>query len=354
MSRWWGVAVAALTRAGAGVAEGPGVQAADDAPKAGKPSRKVESFRVFSGPGAHLGVVLDEVSADDASRLKLSEERGARVEDVVEGSPAEKAGLQKDDVIVSFQGERVWSAAQLRRLVRETPPGRQVAIEVSRGGSVQRLSARLDEPKSRRFLGEGDFDFDFHLPDIVAPQAPLPPMPPIPPMPGFDRSEREIERNVEREMQRHAREIERHAREVARQAERQARDAARDAERGARDAERNVQRMVLRVGGPRRLGVRYMALSDQLARHYGVAGGALVSEVDADGPAAAAGLQAGDVVTKVDGKAIDDARDLGEAVADAETGSEITLGVRRDGKDLDLKAKLREPERRVQRRRGTI
>jgi membrane-associated protease RseP (regulator of RpoE activity) len=347
------VAVATLILAGSGVAEGPGLKAADE-PKPGKTRRKVETFRMLSGPGGHLGVVLDEVAADDVSRLKLAEERGARVEDVVEGSAAEKAGVKKDDVIVAFQGERVSSAAQLRRLVRETPPGRQVSIEVSRDGSLQRLSARLEEPKTRAFFGDRDFDFDLHVPDIVpprpprapgAPGAPEPPEPPEAPH-DFGWSERDIER--------HAREMERHAKDIARQAERHAREAARDAERGARDAERNVQRMVFRIGGPRRLGVSYLSLSDQLAKHYGVSGGALVSEVEPDGPAARAGLQAGDVVTKVDGKSIDDARDLGEAVADAEPGGAITLGVRRGGKDLEVKATLREPERRTVRRRGTI
>lgn len=327
MSRWWGVAVAALTLAASG--------AADETPKAKKPPRKVEAFKFFTdGGGAHLGVVLEEIEADDVSRLKLSEERGALVKEVVEGSPAEKAGLKEDDVILSFQGDRVWSAAQIRRLVRETPPGRRVALEVSRAGSVQRLTAQLDEARSRGLLGDGDLDFNLELPDIIraprAPHAPLPPMPPLAPLRDLELNEREIER--------HAREAERHARDAA------------------RDAERHVRKMVLRVGGPRRLGVGYTVLTDQLAQHYGVKGGVLVTEVEADGPAARAGLKAGDVVTRADGKEIDEGRDLAEVVAEAEPGSEIALGVRREGKDVELKAKLREqPERRtVRERRGTI
>lgn len=336
MSRWWGVAVVALTLAASGAAVVPGARAAGEtpkAPKAPKPPRKVEAFKVFEGGGAHLGVVLEEIEADDASRLKLSEERGAFVKEVVEGSPAEKAGLKADDVILSFQGDRVWSAAQLRRLVRETPPGRRVALEVSRGGSVQALTAQLDEARSRTFVGDGDFDFDLELPDIIrAPHAPLPPMPPLAPL-------RELEWN-EREIERHAREAERHARDAA------------------RDAERNVRKMVLRVGGPRRLGVGYTVLTDQLAQHYGVKGGVLISEVETDGPAALAGLKAGDLVTRADGKEIGQGQDLAEVVAEAEPGSEIALTVRRDGRDLEVKAKLREPERQRpglrDRRRGTI
>jgi hypothetical protein len=117
MRRWTGVgtwgwppaAVLGMVNAGARADDGDEKQ------------RRVEIVR-FAGGGARLGVVLEEVSADDVSRLKLAEERGAVVKDVVPGSAAEKAGLKEDDVILSYQGERVASAAQLRRLVRETPP----------------------------------------------------------------------------------------------------------------------------------------------------------------------------------------------------------------------------------------
>ena len=98
------------------------------------------------GGGGRLGVSLEEVGADDVGRLGLSAERGAVVTDVQDGSAAEKAGVQKDDVIVRFGGQEVWSAAQLARLVRETPAGRTVDLEVSRGGSVQKLSVALARP----------------------------------------------------------------------------------------------------------------------------------------------------------------------------------------------------------------
>src|SRR5688572_797136 len=66
--------------------------------------------------GSYLGAALS--NADTG---------GVRVERVVDGTPAQKSGLAKGDVLVSFAGEPVRSAAQLTRLVRETPPGRTVA-----------------------------------------------------------------------------------------------------------------------------------------------------------------------------------------------------------------------------------
>ncbi len=91
-----------------------------------------------------LGIVLTELDAENAKASKLASENGALVKDVREESPAAKAGLMKDDVIVEFAGEKIRSAMQLRRLVRETPPGRSVAIVVSRAGKAQTLTAKLE------------------------------------------------------------------------------------------------------------------------------------------------------------------------------------------------------------------
>jgi C-terminal processing protease CtpA/Prc len=83
------------------------------------------------------------VTAEKARELKLPGEYGALVESVDEDSAAAKAGLQKGDVIVEFAGERVRSEAQLRRLIRETPAGRTVSLQVIREGQARTLSAKL-------------------------------------------------------------------------------------------------------------------------------------------------------------------------------------------------------------------
>src|SRR5712691_1015664 len=121
--------------------------------------------------------MLEDVRAEDVARLHLPEERGAVVKDVSKGSAAEKAGLKEGDVVLSFQGEKVWSAAQLRRLVREMPPGRHVSLEVSRAGAVQRLAATLEESKDRE-IAFGDEGLEI--------EPPLPPMPPMAPMPPLE------------------------------------------------------------------------------------------------------------------------------------------------------------------------
>ena len=76
------------------------------------------------------------------------------------------------------------------------------------------------------------------------------------------------------------------------------------------------------AGGPRKLGIEYMEMGEQLAGYFKLSGktGVLVTSVDADGPAAKAGMKAGDVVTKLGTDAIADSDDLREAVSRAEGG----------------------------------
>lgn len=91
-----------------------------------------------------LGVALSDISADKARELKLPGEYGVLVNEVEDDSPAAKAGLAKNDVIVEFAGERVRSVAQFQRMVRETPGGRAVPLEVNRAGQTRTVNVKLE------------------------------------------------------------------------------------------------------------------------------------------------------------------------------------------------------------------
>lgn len=113
---------------------------------------EVRSFAFSSiGGRARLGVGISDVTAEKARELKLPGEYGALVTEVAEESPAAKAGVQVDDVIIEFDGERVRSANQLVRLVRETPAGRSITLQVSRGGQTRSLTVALEERHARFF-----------------------------------------------------------------------------------------------------------------------------------------------------------------------------------------------------------
>jgi serine protease Do len=85
----------------------------------------------------YLGIRLGEIDADRASALKLTEERGVEIKYVQEGGPADRAGLHPGDVLLAYNGETILGAQQFIRLVRETPAGRHVKLQVWRSGKQQ-------------------------------------------------------------------------------------------------------------------------------------------------------------------------------------------------------------------------
>lgn len=262
----------------------------------------IEKRVVVRHGGGRLGVSIRDTSGDT---------RGAEVRSVAEDSAAAKAGIKEGDVITRFDGEAVRSAGQLGRLVAETPGGRTVAIEVSRGGATQKLQATLAEGGGSTWAFSGEWPHvrvpDF---DVVVPHAPpAPPAPPRAPRPGHP--------NVW----------------------------------SWNDDDGRAFHFELLGGGPRKLGIEYMELGEQLAAYFKLEGksGVLVTAVDADGPAAKAGMKAGDVILKLAGETVADGGDLREALSEAEGGSEVTVSVQRDGRAVELKVTLAKPRERKQR-----
>jgi len=236
----------------------------------------------LEGPGSSIGVTVRDQSGDAA---------GVLIESVREGTPATRAGLQKGDVILEFDGERTRSARQFTRLVRETAPGKAVKMTVQRDGSRRTLEIAPEARDSvtvQRFpqvTGEllrawpRDFNFNFDAQDYFAE--------------GF-------------------------------------------------------------FGSPRRLGVSVVPLSDQLATYFGVKDGVLVSEVVTGTPAATAGVQAGDVITAVNGRGVVSAADLMREVREAEAGSTLELRLTRNRKETTLKVTLPQRPQRRQPAAGTL
>jgi serine protease Do len=87
------------------------------------------------------------------------------------------------------------------------------------------------------------------------------------------------------------------------------------------------------------LGLRIQPVTSAIAESLGLdrARGALITDVDSDGPASAAHIQAGDVVVSFDGKPVDRSRQLPRLVAGATAGKEVPLTLWRDGKEMPFK-----------------
>jgi serine protease Do len=247
--------------------------------------RRLEPQRVqIDGIGGSIGVTVRDVSAEEGQRAKLSPPQGAYVTGVENASPAEKAGIMTGDIIVEFDGERVRSARQLSRLVRESPDDRAVRTAIVRDGNRRTVDLT---PESNRAW--------FTMPDLS----------------GLDRQIRDLNQNFQFRY---------------------------DGPGG-----RGFGGW---VGGARgRFGVQLMPLTDQLATAFGVKGGVMVSNVDADSPAGRAGLKAGDIITAINGRTVNDVSDVTQEVGRADDAGMLALTVTRDRKELKLTATMPQRER---------
>ncbi|MET4699847.1 serine protease Do [Constrictibacter sp. MBR-5] len=94
-----------------------------------------------------LGVRIQTVTDEIADSLGLKEQRGALVASITPGGPAEKAGVQPGDVILSFDGKRVDRMRRLPRIVAESRIGKETTVEVWRKGKEISLPLTVGELK---------------------------------------------------------------------------------------------------------------------------------------------------------------------------------------------------------------
>jgi serine protease Do len=188
--------------------------------------------------------------------------------------------LRKDDVILRLDGENVSSVRKLNRLVSELSPDQSVKVTISRGGSEQEITATVGK-RSNTSMAQNLFNgeprvFKWEGPD----------------MKGF-----KWETPLNRDFR----------------------------------SFNNDGNMSLFLSNSRRIGVSTMSLTKQLADYFGIADGkgALVTAVSDDGPAAKAGIKAGDVITAVDGEAVDSPGDISRVINRKKEG-DVTLTIVRN------------------------
>jgi len=232
-----------------------------------------------------LGVEIGEVTAEKAKDLRLSATRGVIVSAIEPDSPAAKAGLKENDIITQYDGQVVEGTVQFRRLVRETPPGRTVELGISRGGASQTISVELGDRSAffeKKMEGKmRDFG------NVYAFRAP-----------NFDFKT---------------------------------------------SPEWFAPLADLRTPT---LGLSAEDLNGQLGEYFGAPdnAGVLVREVHEGTPAAKAGLKAGDVIVKVDGKPIRSLADLREQLRDKSGDKPVNLGVLRRGSEMSLSVTIERPK----------
>jgi len=231
--------------------------------------------------GAYLGIEMSDVTSANMAQYKLSSEKGVIVRSIQAGSPAAKANLQADDVILEYAGTAVWSSYQFSRLVQETPPGRKVDLAVSRAGKRMTLTAELGQRDGPRRSSQ-DRQMEIWPED-----------------PGQILRDFQFRYNNPR-------------------------DYAFNAEPAGRP----------------RLGVTLQPLTGQLGEYFGVPDGrgALVSFV-VEGSPSAGKLKSGDVIIAADGKDVGGPEELMQLIRDKNEGA-LTLKVIRDKKEISVVVNL--------------
>jgi serine protease Do len=207
------------------------------------------------GSGSYLGVDTRDITPDRLAPLHLKDERGVEVTMVDQDAPAGKAGLKENDVILTMNGNDVQSVEQLRRMIRETPPGRVVTLGISRDGQMMSIKVELGDRKKdfSHTMGPDGKQFKFNMPV----------MPALPALPDMD-----------------------------------------------------LPVSVVIVHSAARSGLMVENLTPQLGDFFGAKNGqgVLVRSVERGSRADKAGLRAGDVIVKVNGEAIHDSGDFSHAL----------------------------------------
>ncbi len=277
---------------------------APDEQELGGPVTRNFAFSVGDEGGSWLGVETGEVTSDKARELKLPAESGVVLGKIAPDSPASKAGLKENDVVTEINGQHVEGAMQFRRMIRETPAGRNVQLTVWRDGRTQTLNVTLGKAEGmRRNMTRVEpgmpGTFAFRMPEM--PDMPdLPEVIDIPDMPSLEGE--------------------------------------------------------LFSSGHPRLGIDAEDLSGQLGTFFGApeGEGILVRSVSSGSPAEKAGVKAGDVITSLNGERIRTVGDLRQKLSsrhtekdkdkDAESKARsVRIGLLRNRSEMSLNVELPAP-----------
>jgi serine protease Do len=231
------------------------------------------------GSGSYLGVDTRDITADRLATLHLKDERGVEVTMVDQDAPAGKAGLKEQDVILNLNGTDVQSVEQLRRMIRETPPGRTVTLGVSRNGQPMTIKVELADRKNNHSYNFGHDTKEFKFK-----------MPTMPMLPDMD-----------------------------------------------------IPVSIVVVHSSARSGLMVENLTPQLGDFFGAKNGqgVLVRSVEKGSGADKAGFRAGDVIVKINGEPIHDSGDFSHALRSRKDNT-ASVSVIRDKKEQTITITLPE------------
>jgi C-terminal processing protease CtpA/Prc len=241
--------------------------------------------------GGWLGIGIQELDSKIRGKLDIdSDIEGILITEIYNDSPAEEAGLEKHDILVSINGEKGKDLSDFVKLIRANAPGTDVEIQVYRDGKMKTVGATLGE-RENTFIWKGLEGLE-GLKGLEA-------------LEGLE-ALKVLEHIVIPE----------------------------------------IDIGISSWGRRGRLGVYIENVSGDLAEYFEIPGGegVLVEGVVENSPAEAAGIMAGDIIYKVDGKTICCTEELVEGIAKMETDKETPIVLIRKGNEVVVQAVVAESE----------
>jgi type II secretory pathway component PulC len=276
------------------------------------------------GGGSFLGVYLGDVTPDRALELGVKEIRGAVVGRVEAGSPAEKVGLQENDVILSFNAKPVQNRAHFHQLLIELAPGTKVTLGISRRGADQNLAVILGQGRVST-LSERQKLFSTVTAILATAEE-------------VHRQGEELSRKGDEKGAQKVFEEEKALRQEAERSRVYIEEQLRSGKTVGLSTARPSNSA--RQANRQQLGVKVIPLSPQLAAFFKSSkGGVLITEVRAGELGERNGLKAGDCILLVDGQAVSASQELNRLV-DQRNSGELEFVIVRGGVEQGLKIRL--------------
>ncbi len=215
---------------------------------------------------AFVGVILGELSEEKRKKLKVDSDHGIIVTETVDDGPAEKAGMEDGDVILAFDGVKMFTIDQLTKMLNSYKPETEVPLTVSRDGELKKFDVTL---------GEKSFDFPLLFENNL---------------PG------------------------------------------------------NVFVYKYLTGNRKKLGILAEPLGEKDMEKHGVKHGVRVLEVFDDLPAEKAGMKVDDIIITIGATKIEEVEDIPEALEFCDAGEKVEVNVIREGKSKKLNVKIAESD----------
>ncbi|MGD9897942.1 MAG: PDZ domain-containing protein [Calditrichaceae bacterium] len=227
-----------------------------------------------------LGMLVKNLDKND--KAKLNKDSGALVVDVIDGSEAQKIGVQKNDVIVYFDGAEIKNAEELNDLVKDYEEAKSVTFKALRDGREMSFTGTFTELNLSGYeynFEDDDFDFDMDMEEVQK-------------IPGMMK---EFHMNMPPDL-------------------------------------------MSDKGGF--LGVQAKNLKKQMLDYFKAEYGVLIEEVIKDSPAEKAGLKAGDVITGIEKRKIEDYSDLVRTLNYYNPEEKVNIKFIRNGSKKDVNVTL--------------